>query len=419
MSSSSHDILSSLKFQPYIKLFGIPKWTQRVPWQILLSSALIYLSLVQLLRFRALHKVQRKYASYISAPYSMPYNTAHEILKLGLLNDFPFVHAFATQWALVKTYGIASGTPLLAQTGRLTSEAQVGRRAEDTAVMIGEFLVGSQDSERGLKAISKMNWLHARYGSRITKPEMMYTLSVFVLEPIRWVKMYEWREMTELEEVALFVYWKEIGNRMGIPNIPDTVQGLRNWAEEYEKTDMYFVEENKMCADATVNLLLRDVPEPLRGLAKKMAMSFMEEKVRRAVGAEDPPIWAERAVSTLFWVRAFMIRHLFLPRWKPVDPLAKPGRDGRLRREPNMFAFEPWYVKDTLWSRFMVWLNSKGRLRAGKQWDSQGYLPEEIGPAEYVKASKKPVCKEAEELKVYVEKGGAIGVGCPFAPFSK
>ena len=114
-----------------------------------------------------------------------------------------------------------------------------------------------------------------------------------------------------------------------------------------------------------------------------------------------------------------MIRHLFLPRWKPVDPLAKPGRDGRLKREPNMFAFEPWYVKDTLWSRFMVRLNSKGRLRPGKEWDSQGYLPEEIGPAEYVEVSKKPVCIEAQELKVYVEKGGAIGVGCPFASFSK
>jgi hypothetical protein len=35
MSSSSHDLLPYLKLQPYVKPFGIPEWTQRVPWQIL------------------------------------------------------------------------------------------------------------------------------------------------------------------------------------------------------------------------------------------------------------------------------------------------------------------------------------------------------------------------------------------------
>jgi hypothetical protein len=32
--------------------------------------------------------------------------------------------------------------------------------------------------------------------------------------------------MTELEKVAIFAYWKEIGNRIGIKDIPDALEDL-------------------------------------------------------------------------------------------------------------------------------------------------------------------------------------------------
>jgi hypothetical protein len=37
----------------------------------------------------------------------------------------------------------------------------------------------------------------------ISNDDMLYTLSVFALEPVRWVKRYEWREMTPMEICAL------------------------------------------------------------------------------------------------------------------------------------------------------------------------------------------------------------------------
>lgn len=38
--------------------------------------------------------------------------------------------------------------------------------------------------------------------------------------------------MTELEKVAIFIYWKEIGNRMGIRDIPNTLEELELWTAE-------------------------------------------------------------------------------------------------------------------------------------------------------------------------------------------
>jgi hypothetical protein len=69
-------------------------------------------------------------------------------------------------------------TSLLVQTRQLTTEDKVGKRAEDTGVFIGEFIVGSVDSERGLRALSKMNWLHRRYGSKIGNEELTHLSNV-------------------------------------------------------------------------------------------------------------------------------------------------------------------------------------------------------------------------------------------------
>lgn len=49
---------------------------------------------------------------------------------------------------------------------------------------------------------------------------MLYTLSLFVTEPIRFIDAYEWRSLTELEKCALGTYWKSVGDAMGISYEP-------------------------------------------------------------------------------------------------------------------------------------------------------------------------------------------------------
>jgi hypothetical protein len=85
----------------------------------------------------------------------------------------------------------STGNRFLVQTRQLTSEATVGKRAEDTSVILTEFLVSSMDSDCGSKALAKMNWMHRRYGSEIKQPELLCTLAMFVLEPMRWFNDFE------------------------------------------------------------------------------------------------------------------------------------------------------------------------------------------------------------------------------------
>ncbi|CZR67333.1 uncharacterized protein PAC_17232 [Phialocephala subalpina] len=404
---------SSLTKNKILELMGTMEIPQLSKWTLLGIGVVLYVGLVQTLRFRSLRNLTKTYAAYLHDPYSLDYKTAHQIMKRVILYETPWMYAFGTQWALIKTYTVATGTGLLVQTRQLTSDSTVGKRAEDTGVILTEFLIGSMDSDRGSKALAKMNWMHRRYGNKIKQPELLHTLAMFVLEPIRWLNDREWRPLTELEKVAIFVYWKEIGNRMGIRDIPDTLEELEIWTAEYTKKNVYFTKNNKLCADSTMRLFLRDVPLFMRGFAQHAAVSLFEERSRLALGYEKPPRWIARLVATAFHIRRIIIRHFFLPRLHELDPLAKPDSTGRLYRDT--WAFEPWYVKATVKSWLQGWFWTSGKVLPGPKYKSNGFLVEELGPVEYEQSSKEPVAKEAEEMQAYASKGGAVVLGCPFS----
>jgi hypothetical protein len=72
--------------------------------------------------------------------------------------------------------------------------------------------------------------------------------------------------MSLLEKEASFTVWEHIGKCMGIEGIPDTLDKLCKWAEQYEQKAMVFAPQNKEVANETVRLLLYHVPRVLRPL---------------------------------------------------------------------------------------------------------------------------------------------------------
>lgn len=173
------EVAKSYAYEAYGQTLALYESQSPSPWAILGTLLVFYLTLVQLFRFRSVRKQNRKYISYLKNPYKLDYKTAHPIMRRIMLYEAPWLYGFSTEMALVKTYAVAPGTELLVATRQLTQESTVGKRAEDTGVILTEFVVGEMDSERGMKALAKMNWLHRRYGSRIRRDEMLFTLAMF------------------------------------------------------------------------------------------------------------------------------------------------------------------------------------------------------------------------------------------------
>lgn len=108
-----------------------------------------------------------------------------------------------------------------------------------------------------------MNRIHSHF--RIANEAFLYVLSTFVFEPIRWNARFGWRTMCEQERLAFFYFWREVGSRMGIKDIPETYAAFERYNVEYEHTHFMFAESNRRVGTATRELFASWFPAPLCG----------------------------------------------------------------------------------------------------------------------------------------------------------
>ena len=177
------------------------------------------------------------------------------------------------------------------------SLANASKRYADTATLITEFTVNSPSSDRVINAIARMNYLHSGYqkSGKILDSDMLYTLSLFALEPPRWVERYEWRTLSDMELCALGTFWKSMGDVMMIPfnELPSHELGwkdglhwleeVRGWSLAYETAHMVPAVSNKQLADSTMDVLLWFIPPRLTETGRACASLLMEERLRRAM----------------------------------------------------------------------------------------------------------------------------------------
>ena len=119
--------------------------------------------------------------------------------------EFPKIYLTSVQFALFKTYGIPTISHLLVATKQFSTPENASKRYADTGVLISEFSSHPPRSERVFKALARMNYIHSRYqrAGKISQDDLLYTLSVFITEPISWVGKYEWRALTDMEKCAI------------------------------------------------------------------------------------------------------------------------------------------------------------------------------------------------------------------------
>lgn len=90
---------------------------------------------------------------------------------------------------------------------------------------------------------------------------MLYTLALFAIEPVTWMKKLEWRELEDFEKCVLGTFWKAIGDAMLIEydSLPSHSTGWKDglhwleeiwaWSEAYEERCMVPNQYNKTTAD--------------------------------------------------------------------------------------------------------------------------------------------------------------------------
>ena len=112
---------------------------------------------------------------------------------------FPWDINKALEFALLKTFAVPSISGLLDRTGEFSSRPL--KRYDDTALLIREVLSNGLDSDRAMRAFTRINDMHGRF--RIANDDFLYVLSTFALSPIDWLERFGRRAMTDEEKEDL------------------------------------------------------------------------------------------------------------------------------------------------------------------------------------------------------------------------
>lgn len=344
--------------------------------------------------------------------------------------EFPKIYETALQFALFQTYGIPTISQLLVATKEFSTPVNASKRYADTGILIAEFIGHHPHSERALKALARMNYIHGQYqkAGKISNEDLLYTLSLFIKEPPRWIEKYEWRPLTDMEICAIGTLWKSIGDAMGIQYKgllahSEWVDGLDfyhdicDWAEEYEEKYMVPAQTNKQTADELVPLLLFYIPKNFKPAASHLVGVLMGNRLRKAMLYPTPPRIYFNIATAIFETRRFFLRYLSLPRpgfmrMRQISDSADP-KTGRYFM--TTYQAHPYYNKPGFLNRWgpeawFVWANGGDVPGSkGEMYIPQGYKFEEVGP----KGMKN---KGLEDIKIGEEKLKTVRpAGCPFA----
>lgn len=213
-----------------------------------------------------------------------PVRDHQRMVFLTCRQDFPWDTTRALEFALFRTFCVPSISALLDKTKEFERRSQ--KRYDDTDIIISEILEHGYDSERGLCAIKRMNALHGRF--QISNNDFLYVLSTFAFEPIRWTDRFGWRRMIEKERLALFHFWRQVGQRMNIREIPEDSVAFERFNIEYERRHYRFTEANHRVGQATRGLFMSWFPPFTRPFVKTVIHAMMDDPLLEAFGFPRP-----------------------------------------------------------------------------------------------------------------------------------
>lgn len=215
-----------------------------------------------------------------------PVRDCREIHRLTCTVEFPWDVTQALSLALFRTFAVPSIGGLLARTGEFTERTQ--RRYDDTVLLLDAVLEHGPDSPEGRTAIRRMNAMHRAHV--IDDADMRYVLATFVVTPIRWVDRFGWRPLTEHERIAAASYYRDLGRRMGIGDLPSTWQEFGRLMDAHERDRFGADPGAREVAAATLDLLATFPPFDLlpRRLVRRGACALLDRPLRAALGLPDP-----------------------------------------------------------------------------------------------------------------------------------
>lgn len=317
---------------------------------------------------------------------------------------------------------------------------------ESSADDVSSYVTFPPGSDTLAHSIARTNFMHNPYlqSGKIKNEDMLYVLFDNMYEPVRFMKLYEWRELSDMEVAAFATVWRYLGDmleidfkaELGKDEWKDGIEFFDDmviWAKDFQMKHLEPSPSITNLGQTLRDLLLSAYPEFMRGPMNKILMVLVGERLRNIFGYadelssftnailtrgrsfEEPGILETSITYTFLLVRKFVLRYLTLPRIFPEQYISQPDAvTGRIQH--YKWLKDPWYAPATFWSRWgpEAWFRRAFGLKiagvGGEVMRPGGFLFEDIGPRNKMGKGMEETAQLARIAHTRVVAGG-----CPFA----
>ncbi|CAM4011335.1 oxygenase MpaB family protein [Kibdelosporangium persicum] len=256
------------------------------------------------------------------------------IWLLDMAYEFPWEWQIAGSIAFYASFAPARLAELLVRTGELTGNTE--KRLEDTSILMWETFRHGVRGKEGKAAVRQLNRIHrnaVRHISdehrqwRITNEDYLFVLATTMLTTIRCARRITWRPLSDKEITAAYLHFREIGEVMGLKQIPQTYAEMAQFHDGYVAKHVRYSAEAERLYLATrgmiVDVLTGWMPKRLAGAGQRLALAglpaLLPKELRTAFGVPDPSPALSAVVNTVFRLRAAFVRRMS-PRTESAMP---------------------------------------------------------------------------------------------------
>ncbi|KAI3320480.1 hypothetical protein HD806DRAFT_524815 [Xylariaceae sp. AK1471] len=244
--------------------------------------------------------------------------------------EFPMVFSAAIGSVFFKAEGIPSIAKLIARVAQRSSSSSASRAAgKHGSSVTPADLLGRPGAPETKAAIDRVNYIHSLYrpSGKMSDDDLLYVLSLWPLEVIRWVEKYEYRSLTLEERCALATLWKSLGEELRIPyeNLPSCREGLGfenalhwlkelgDWSRAYEDRNLERSPESVFLAEKNMDNWVGGVPGFLKPAARSLLAVIIEPRVRLVMDIPTPPMAVQFIVHAVIRVRKLLRGYSYSP----------------------------------------------------------------------------------------------------------
>ncbi|TXR52471.1 oxygenase MpaB family protein [Quadrisphaera setariae] len=205
---------------------------------------------------------------------------------------YPVEFSIGHRLAYLRTYASPRVAGLLVQTGHVAHTPL--KRATDTGLFIYELIHAGFDSETGEHVVARLRAMHLRW--KIRNEDHLWVLGTFVVLSLRLIDQVSHRPLSEDERQATVDFYRELGTRMGVQDVPADFATFAATFDAYELANLRRSPAGQQLLAATWRAALSTMPAVLRPFTGQAIAALTTEPARTALGLDRPSALTRSAV---------------------------------------------------------------------------------------------------------------------------